>query len=481
MNKFLNSSIWSFVSNSLVRGLSIVAYPFLVKYYLKSDIAMFKSLQSFIAILIITIPLGSNFYYISSEKKQKAWDVTAWTSIITSILVVIIFLSYSKVWEDIFSLKILSLNPIILIFIPLTSFIKSLGITRLSREMKFKQISISLIFKQLTLYGGIIYFSFSAANLRTLLLIVISSEIIEATFLAMFCLINNLRLIPYRFFVLKMYTRDIRRYIGFIGADQIFNVLAINFPAIFVVMVMGKELAPEFQLSQYAISIPVALVVSSIAKVIFPYISRIESDKQIGNILFSVEFVINILLIPVLVAISFFGEEIISIFFDKSWENAIFMFKIFPIMMLANIFNNPFSTLCVIKNKPHILLSYSIVLLTLRLAAIYFGFHLGGFKLAVILFIIFDVIIRIIRLKIDLYTIQLKLVDFFQNLKAVLFFGAILAILTYSLNTVIKSKILVYGISLSVYIVLNLSFEKLRIFNAINKVLTAWKPQSETK
>jgi O-antigen/teichoic acid export membrane protein len=451
-----------------------------VKYYLRSDIAMFKSLQSFITILIVIIPLGSNFFYISSEKKEKAWDVSVWTSLVTSVLILALLFTYRDPLENIFSLKILQLNIKVLFLIPLTSLIKSLGISKLSREMQFKQISLSLIFKQLILYGGIIFFSFHAANLRTLLLVVVFSEIVEASSLVIFCIINKLRLLPRNFFSVKLYNRGTLRYLGFIGADQIFNVMAINFPAIFVVMVMGKTLAPEFQLSQYAISIPISLVMTSVAKVIFPYIARMEDNKKIANLLFSVEFAMNLVLIPVLVGISFFAQEIINIFFEKSWVNAVFMFQVFPIMMIANIFNNPFSSLCIIKNKPHVLLIYSISLLAVRMGAIYFGFMWGGFKMAVILFIIFDIIVRIVRLNVDLSTIELNFMNFLNNIKLILIFGLVLLISTHSLNLVIKNKIIVFLIGIFLYTMLNYIFEKNRIMNSVNKILVAWNLKNET-
>jgi len=71
MSKFIKSSLWSLSANVSIRFLSLAAYPILVRYYVKSDIAIFKSFQAIALLLIAIIPLGTDVLFISTNKAKR--------------------------------------------------------------------------------------------------------------------------------------------------------------------------------------------------------------------------------------------------------------------------------------------------------------------------------------------------------------------------------------------------------------------------
>ena len=255
------------------------------------------------------------------------------------------------------------------------------------------------------------------------------------------------------------------------GGEQIFSILALHFPSIFVIYVMGKNLAPEFQLPFYAINVPASLIMLSVAKVIFPYMSEIRDDKLMRKTFLSIEFVLTLFLVPILIYISIFHNEIVSLIFEKSWINASFAIQYFPIMVFVNVLNNPFTSIAAIKEKPHIILVYSLSLFIFRMTAIYVGFYLWGFKGSILLFVLFDVIIRLIRLKVDLDLIGMKVIHFFKNIKSSLIGGLLIIFLYIIFQLIINNKYISSLCSIAFWGVFIYFSERKRIQNILLQVL----------
>jgi len=471
-NKFVSASIWNFIANFSMRVLSLVTYPFIVRNFTKGDISIFKAIQSLIAILIATIPFGTKHLFISSakEKNRERWNVTFYISVITT-LVLIIFVNLNKeLIASFLGKEFKFINNYIYSLIIFTSFIKSLLLISLMKKIDFKSISLSLMVKQFIFYLTIIIFSLLPYKKNVLIIILLLSEILEILLLTYFSIRKRVRFFPYKNLGLKI-DKISKRFLLFMGSERVFSILALHLPSIFVIYVMGKKMAPEFQLPFYAISVPASLIMFSVARVIFPYMSKLKENYLMRKTFLSVEFVLTLLIIPILIIISLFNHEIVSIIFEKGWDNATFAVRYFPIMIFVNVLNNPFTSIAAIKHKPHITLIYSISLFLGRMFAIYFGFIIGGFKLAILLFISLDVIIRLIRLRVDLSLIELRVKDFISNIRYNLITGALLFIAYFTINTVVGNKIVSILISLILWMAAIYYFEKTRIKKLIAKVL----------
>lgn len=473
MSKFIKSSLWNLTSNSFVRILSIVVFPFLVRYYSKSDISYFKSIQSLIIILITIIPFGTNFYFVSSPdnyKKTRWNNLLINSSIMTVLLIGLVFIN-EFTFVDIDFLRIGNISFIALTILLISSLIKSLLITKLSVSLDFKQISISLVVKQIFLYLTVIIIGFLKPEFQYLLMAIIASEILETFLLGYFTIKLKLHVFFHKNNKLFDFSSLAIRYIGFIGIDQIFNTLAINFPIIYSVSVMGAELAPEFQLSLYTINLPVILVMSSISKVIFPKISQLRDKIKIGELLLTFEYLLIILLLPILIVLSFLSEEIVSLFFNSQWKHAMFAVRYLPILAIVNIFNNPFTTLCALYNKTHILLIYSFTLFIGRLVTLSIGFKNFGFEGAIITFIVIDCLIRLLRLYYDLRLINLNYFDFFKNIKSIVFSISIALILYFMSRQIFDIKIFNVSTLLLAYILSIYLLDKKRIQSYLNLII----------
>ena len=472
MNKLISSSIWNFISNFIIRFLSIITYPFLVRHFFKEDISLFKASQSLILILVTIIPFGSRELFISAPDKfkKKRWKVTFYVSITIGLILLIIVNLKKNIFGDLFGAKYKFLNNSIYSLIIIAATLKTLLLNLLINKIDFKSISIALLIKQFLLYSLIILFSFLFSFSNILIKTLICVELLEVVILGFFVTKNKLRLIPEKNIEL-LFDKTVAKFVGFLSIEQLFNVLAIHFPAIFVVYIFGKQLAPEFQLPFYAINVPVSLIMISVAKVIFPYMSEIRDSIVIRKTLLSIEFVLTLFIIPILITISLLNQEIISILFKSSWSYAAFAIKYFPIMLFVNVLNNPFTSIAAIKEKPHIILIYSILLFVFRMSAIYFGYLFYGFKGAVISFIIADVIVRLFRLKVDLNLINLRVNKFIYNIKYNLLSIIIYLGFYFFAFQIVKDRIISVIIGFIFWIFFIIVCERSRLFVILKKII----------
>ena len=478
MSKFITSSLWNFVANFIVRVMSIITFPFLVRFFLREDISVFKSFQAFVLILMTIIPIGTNILYLSAppETRETRWNLFFYVSLITAILFSIVLLLSDTITAFFLRNQLGGYLRILLIMLPLLEGIKGIVITKLSSSLDFKGISIALICKQILLYAGIISFAYFNPTLGILLFIVFFSEILELIMLLNHTRQINVSIKPYKEYKKFNLDRTAKKFIAYSGVEQIILTFAIQFPTIFVVIVLGETLAPEFQLPFSAVALPVSLVMNSIARVSFPHYSNLRENEKITNSLFSLLFPVTFLLFPVLIGIHFFAREITYLFFDKSWQMAIFSLQLFPLLMIAYILGIPSTFVSNIKQKPHINLIYSIVLLASRILSIYFGYKLAGFKGTIIFFVAGDVIIRIVRLKIDMRLLTLSLRKFFFYIRFNLLTSLLLFALMWLGFLLSHQKIISFIAALFVTVSLNYYLEKRKIKEVALKLRGAiWK------
>lgn len=455
--------------------MSLITFPFLVRFFLREDISIFKSFQAFVLILLTIIPIGTNILYLSApqETRERRWNLFFHTSLIVAIAFAAVLFFSESITSFFIKEQLAGSLRILFVVLPLVEGVKSLTVTRLSSLLDFKGISLALLFKQLLLYSCIISFAFIKPTLEVLILAVFFSELFELTLLLSHLKRKGISIKPspeYKRFELD---RTAKKFIAFSGLEQIFITFALQFPTIFVVIILGKTLAPEFQLPFVAVTLPVSLVMQSIAKVSFPHYSNLRDDKKITNSLFSTLFPVTFILFPVLLGIHFFAKEITYIFLDKSWQFAVYSLKVFPVLMVIYILGVPSTYLSNIKQKPYINLIYAVVLLISRILTIYFGYKLAGFHGTIVFFVAGDIIVRMIRLKVDMTLLTLPLKRFFHYIRYNLLSMLIMFAAMWSGYILTQQKVISFLFAFLIATGLNYYWEQEKIKLLIIKVREA--------
>jgi len=470
MKKFMQSSIWMFFSNLIIRLIAIVVTPILARNYPKEDLSIFRSLQSILLLVFVLIPLGTNLLYISEskEEREKYWSLFLLVSAICSLVSIPIL----------YGLKIMSYNdtPLMLAFVilvPLISFFKNVYTAKYTEQIMFKEISLAIMYRQIVLYFLIIIFTFINKSIYFLMVSLLISEITEVITLHHFSkkikgfFINFKQKIVFdkkaRFFTI---------YTG--GANTIIN-FSLQLPSILVLTLLGKELAIEFQMPLVLVSIPMSLIIMSVSRVMFPYLSNNRDEGKMQATILNSQYIFFILGLPICSLMIYFSQEISNIIFNPEWKNVSLALKLLSINIFFNMLQNPLSQLCLIKNKPKIGFYYAIIHLVSRLTGLYLGYNLWGFTGSVALFVAFDSAIRLGRLIIDIKLISISIKQYLLNVKIpiiALLFISLFFLLSYHIEL---NKILIYIAIMILYLTILFIFDKKRVellYNILKQGLT---------
>jgi len=127
-------------------------------------------------------------------------------------------------------------------------------------------------------------------------------------------------------------------------------------PAILINKLFNSELAGFFDLSKLVLSIPMALIATSISNVLLERISaKFKKSDTIRKDLFSIAgFVIFIMIIEILIIV-LWGENLFKIFFGKQWEYAGAISKILVWSYALNFLVASFSSIFISMKKIKIL------------------------------------------------------------------------------------------------------------------------------
>ena len=446
MSSFIKSSAWNVTGNVVIKLMSFIAIPFLSNYYIKGDIAILRSVQALIALLFAVIPMGTNFLYISEETnhRDRYWNLLIITSGVVSVIIFgILFFTGEKYFADVPFRKIFFSG--ILLF----ELIKAILSVKLISEIKFKYISIALVSKQLVFNILIVVFCIIKPTLNMLIIILLFAELVEICVLLRYS-DNKLHLIIKPFIQNINFDKKARKYVFLSGGEALLVNLAIQIPNIAVLSIMG-DLAVEFQLPLVLVAVPSSLIMRQVSHVITPYISNNRDDETIHKVFKYTHYIFAVLGLPLFWGIAFFAQEISGLMFNPEWKSAYIALQFFPIFMFVNMFQNPMSSMALIKNRPVIGFVYSLGLLTLRLAALKIGYSLYGFYGAVVMFTAFDSIWRSIRLIVDLKLVNIRISVFIKNLSLPLIYNSLAAILCLLLLNLGCSKEISYLISISLF------------------------------
>ncbi len=350
MKKFLHSSILMFSSNLIIRIIAIIVTPVLARNYPKEDLSVFRSLQSIVLIVFTLIPLGTNLLYISESKedREKYWSLFLLVSAICTVLTIPIL----------FGLKLFSYNdtPLMMLFIfliPVVSFFKNIYTAKYTEQIMFKEISLAILYRQITLYSLIIVFTFFNRSIKFLMIALLLSELVEIITLHHFGkhirdFFNNFK----QKIIFDQKAKIFTIYTG--GANTIIN-LSLQLPSILVLTLLGKELAVEFQMPLVLVSIPMSLIIMSVSRVMFPYLSNNREATKMKSTILSSQYIFFVLGLPICATMIFFSQDISNIIFNPEWENAPLALKLLSISTFFNInivsFFKPFLCFSVIINS----------------------------------------------------------------------------------------------------------------------------------
>lgn len=401
-NKFIKSEV-SKNTSVLVSG-NIIAQliPFLLQPVLRRFLEpeIFGAYSVYLSLLGIFIIIASFKYELSIVLPQKDKDsiniifITIILNIIFNIILSIIITLYYKEILDFLNLKYS--YKLYLYFVPLGVFLYNFHQAInywLIRKKAFKSIAINKVVRRGFEGGTQISLVLSKFSLGLIIGDIIGhlTNLLFSIYLAVkngfsFKLINYKKIK----YVLKKYSEFPKYNLvpGFMSA------CSYLLPAIFINKFYGSDNAGYFDLAKMLLSIPLALIATSVSNVLLQKTTEnIKTKKSIINDILPVLSIILTIVFIELFTILLFGESLYTLIFGNQWIISGKISKILVWSFVLNFIVSSFSSLFISMRKIKILSIWQ-ALYFLAILSLYF-FRDTNFDSFISIYVLFEVICSI--------------------------------------------------------------------------------------
>lgn len=159
------------------------------------------------------------------------------------------------------------------------------------------------------------------------------------------------------------------------------NTISPQVPTFILAYYYGTSVVGYFSLANQVVNMPMGIIGTAIGQVFFQKISEVKNGNSNGDMKVIVEEVykklISIGIFPMILLI-ILGEEIFTFAFGASWSVSGTYVKILVPWIFLVFISSPISTLYSIFEKQGVWLTFSIILLISRVAALAIGGTYGG-------------------------------------------------------------------------------------------------------
>ena len=390
---------------ALAQLIPILLQPVLRRYFTPDNFGAYSVYLSLLGILIVISSLRYELAIILPEEDDEAASVFFLSVILNFGFNFVIFLGI-LIWKsEILSFLNLSENYDLYLYLTplglfLISFYQSINYW-LIRKKGFFAISVNkfvrrgfeggaqMAFKFARVANGLIYGDLIGHTAN------VCSGIYQAAKTGLSLARSSPRKILY---VLKKYSE----YPKYNLAPAFMEATSYLLPVIMINKFFSSESTGYFDLSKLLLSIPLALVASSLSNVLLHAISEKDKlRKSIRKDLLFILFFVALIIILEITVIMLFGEELFTLFFGSGWELSGTISKILVWSFAYSFLTSSFSSIFIALNKIK-LLSFYQVFYFLAILILFFFNHLSFesfLKVYVIIEVICSTVVSLLIIK----------------------------------------------------------------------------------
>ena len=305
---------------ALAQFINMAAIPLLTRLYGPESYGM---MGSFMSVVNILIPLSALSYPIAIvlPKKNKTSNVIAKLSvligIISCILLLILLLLTSNLFNDKYPLWFLYLLPVTTIFLP----IQQVGQQWLIREKRYKEIAKISIIQAIVINLNKLSIGFMFASAKVLVIITALAYVFQA--LQTYYRAQKFGLSCFADNSMKYVLRISKIYYDFplYRTPQVLvNAISQSLPILILAYYFGAKEAGFFGLAQTILGAPVTLLTGALSNVLFPKITnKIQNKEKITPLLFKSFSGLFLSSLVIYSSIIIAGPTIFEIIFGKAW------------------------------------------------------------------------------------------------------------------------------------------------------------------
>ncbi|MBA7580974.1 hypothetical protein ES708_22873 [subsurface metagenome] len=367
MNK-TNSILSTLKGSDLIRNISILVsgttiaqlipillQPLLRRYFSPEEFGAYAVYLSLIGILIVIASMKYELAIILPEKDKTATNILALAVLINlafSFILLFIIILFKRPVSDIINLP--EQYSIYLYFVPLGVFLYSMYQSInywLIRKKLFFSISLNKFIRRGTEGSSQIMLMFSKVSPGLVIGDVIGhfancgSAITQA-------LRNDVNLMHVSIIKLKYVFKKYLEYPKYNVIPSFMSACSYLLPVIFINKFFSSEYTGYFDLSKLMLSIPLALIATSISNVLLQRVSeKYRNNKSFIRELLPVISIVAVIGIVEIVVITFFAVDLFELFFGDLWGFSGRISRILVWSYAFNFFVASFSSLFISMNK----------------------------------------------------------------------------------------------------------------------------------
>ncbi|MFZ0388873.1 MAG: lipopolysaccharide biosynthesis protein [Calditrichia bacterium] len=253
------------------------------------------------------------------------------------------------------------LSPVVLL-----SAINVVPRARLTRKLNFRRIAaaefISTIF-----YGGItVVFAFLLRNVWCFVIGILTEQIVLGILLWIF---SNYR--P-SFSLSFRALREMFNFSGAVFGTRLLNFANLNALNILIQKFYGSYSLGLFSLAYQIIDLPTQRIAKNIMKVMYPILSRLQTQSQEYKKLFlTVLYIMMLIILPLFIVLYLLAEPFVMIFFGEKWMAAVPFLKIVCVVGIIRSLWTVISAVSMSIGRPQLELILNLLNIILLVAGIF--------------------------------------------------------------------------------------------------------------
>ena len=394
ISDFYNNALKLFASISIAQIIPIIILPLLTQYFSAEQFGVYGLYISICSILGL-IASGKYDVAIMLPKKQiDAFNILVLCCLIAFLFSTLCF-SILNIFNDLLFEKIQSeiLHKYYFI-IPISIFLISINqsmVVWLNRKKQYNTIASQNILKSSSNSAASLILGMKKIYTGLISGYIIS--LISITLWNMYKLKNDIKIKQIN---LKIMGNNFRKYIKFLKfstPSSLFNSFSTLGMTTLIIAFFGAEIAGFYFLAEKLVAIPISFITSSISQVYFEKASKLfhSNKKELLRLTNEIQNNIYMILFPLLIIASVFGENIFSIL-GKEWASAGSLIKYFSVYILLRNLYSPISHIGDILNKQKTLLIFNMCIFILQVGSFYLLKDHSNIKIALLTASVFGAI-----------------------------------------------------------------------------------------
>ncbi len=320
-------NVATLVSGTAIAQLILIGFQLILRRLYSPEVfGAFAVYMSIAGILIILSTLRYEFAVVLPEEERKANSIVVGgitISLIINILALLIILLFKDWIIKVFVFP--EKYSFWLYFIPLSTFLFSsyqMLNFWLTRKGAFKSIATNKVFRRS--FEGIIQSGFGllSSNIGLILGDILGSfaNIISGIYQAKK---NGFSI---KVISTKKIKSSLKRYRGFPkyqALPAILNTTSILLPVFLINKYFSPETVGFFDLSRQILAVPIAFITASLSQVLLKdYSDKVKKGNPLMRGVLKTSLLLTLGMIPFVVAIVFWGQELFSFVFSSTWKQS---------------------------------------------------------------------------------------------------------------------------------------------------------------